>query len=111
MRLLFDENLSRKLVSRLEDLYPRSMHVAAPGLLKGLDAAIWDYAKAAGLMIVSTDSDFFELSITLGPLPKVIWLREGAHPTKDAERVCGTRRSAAEFARDPELGLLILEKD
>ena len=27
MKLLFDQNLSRKLVARLQDLYPNSSHV------------------------------------------------------------------------------------
>jgi predicted nuclease of predicted toxin-antitoxin system len=112
VRLLFDENLSRKLVSRLEDLYPGSMHVAAAGLLESRAAAIWDYAKAASLMIVTTDSDFFELATTLGPPPKVIWLREWTHPTKDAESVLRNEAiRIAEFVRDPELGLLIFETD
>ena len=80
------------------------MHVAAAALLESPDAAIWDYAKATGLVIVSTDSDFFELSTTLGPPPKVIWLREWTHPTKDAERALRNEAiRIAEFARDPEL--------
>jgi hypothetical protein len=42
--------------------------------------------------------------------PKVIWLRRWAHPTNAAEDLL--RRSAlriAEFARDPEPGVLILD--
>jgi hypothetical protein len=31
VKLLFDENLSRKLAFRLADLYPGSMHVAEAG--------------------------------------------------------------------------------
>jgi predicted nuclease of predicted toxin-antitoxin system len=34
VKLLFDENLSRKLVVRLAELYPNSIHVAQAGLLK-----------------------------------------------------------------------------
>ena len=33
VKLVLDENLSRKLVARLADLYPRSAHVADVGLL------------------------------------------------------------------------------
>jgi predicted nuclease of predicted toxin-antitoxin system len=101
VRLLFDENLSRKLVSRLEDLYP-GLRVVPNGCVRALEK------RGCG----STDSDFFELSTTLGPPPKVIWLREWTHPTKDAEGVLRNEAiRIAEFARDPELGLLILEKD
>jgi len=34
VKLLFDENLSRKLVVRLADLYPDSIHVAQADLLQ-----------------------------------------------------------------------------
>jgi predicted nuclease of predicted toxin-antitoxin system len=37
VRLLFDENLSRKLVIRLAELYPDSAHVAEAGLLQSPD--------------------------------------------------------------------------
>ncbi len=62
-------------------------------------------------LIVSADSDFYELATTIGPPPKVIWLRRWIHPTHDAEDLL--RRSAlriTEFERNPELGVLILDK-
>jgi len=112
VKLLFDENLSRKLVVRLADLYPDSAHVVEVDLLRGPDRAIWEFARARDFVIVSTDSDFYELATTMGPPPKVVWLRRWTHPTRDAERVL--RRDAiriAEFAADPELGVLVLDRD
>lgn len=112
MKLLFDENLSRKLVVRLADLYPDSAHVADANLLESPDREIWEFAKAGNFIIVSTDSDFYELATAIGPPPKVVWLRRWTHPTRDAERVL--RREAiriAEFAADSELGVLVLDRD
>jgi len=112
VKLLFDENLSRKLVVRLAELYPESAHVADAGLLESPDREIWDFAKAGGFVIVSTDSDFYELATTIGPPPKVVWLRRWTHPTRDAERVL--RHEAiriTEFLDDPELGVLVLDRD
>ena len=60
MKLLFDENLSRKLVVRLAELYPESAQVAEADLLESPDREIW--AKAGNFVIVSTDSDFYELA-------------------------------------------------
>jgi predicted nuclease of predicted toxin-antitoxin system len=37
MKLLFDQNLSPRLVERLSDLYPDSVHVQAVGLDRALD--------------------------------------------------------------------------
>jgi predicted nuclease of predicted toxin-antitoxin system len=112
VKLLFDENLSRKLVGRLAELYPESAHVAEFELLESPDREIWEFAKSRDFIIVTTDSDFYELATTIGPPPKVIWLRRWTHPTRDAEWVL--RREAVritELSTDPELGVLILDRD
>lgn len=112
MRLLLDENLSRKLVVHLAELYPGSAHVANCELLGRPDREIWAFAQREGFIIVSTDADFYELATTLGPPPKVVWLRRWTHPTRDAEFVL--RRDAirlTEFAADPNLGILVLDRE
>jgi predicted nuclease of predicted toxin-antitoxin system len=66
--------------------------------------------KTNGFLIVTTDADFFDLA-SYGPPPKVIWLRRWNHPTRDAEALL--RREAVritQFAADPELAILILDK-
>jgi predicted nuclease of predicted toxin-antitoxin system len=111
VKLLFDENLSRKLVRRLSELYPGSAHVAEFDLLERPDREIWDFAQASGFIIVTTDADFYELASAYGPPPKVIWLRSWTHPTRDAELVL--RRDAiriTEFAADSTLGFLVLDR-
>jgi len=75
VKLLFDENLSPRLVETLSGLYPHSAHVHQCQLGSSDDAAIWDYARANGFTIVSKDSDFQERSILFGAPPKVVWLR------------------------------------
>ena len=57
MKLLFDQNLSHKLVRLLADLFPDSLHVREVGLNAAGDPLVWDYAKAHGFVIVSKDSD------------------------------------------------------
>ncbi len=112
MKLLFDENLSRKLPLKLAELYPGSEHVSKPNLLESPDTAIWHYAKSNGFVIVSADADFFDLAANLGPPPKLIWLRRWRHPTRDAEALL--RRQAVritQFAADSEIGILMLDKD
>ena len=70
MKLLFDENLSRKFVVRLAELYPDSIHVAQAGLLQSPDREIWEFAKAGNFVIVSTDTDLYDLATTIGPPPR-----------------------------------------
>jgi len=111
LKLLFDENLSRRLVSRLSRLYPGCTHAANVGLIQSPDRQVWEFAKANGMAIVSADADFYELATTMGPPPKVIWLRRWTHTTTDAEDLL--RHNAvriSEFERDPGLAVLILDK-
>ena len=77
MKLLFDQNLSRRLVGRLRDFYPDSTHVTTKGLDTATDREIWDYARNHDYTIVSKDSDFRQLVFLYGAPPKVIWLRLG----------------------------------
>ena len=77
MKLLFDENLSFRLVPALADIYPESTHVREIGLLGADDLQVWNFAAEHGLMLVSKDTDFYERSLVFGAPPKIIWLRVG----------------------------------
>ena len=77
MKLLFDENLSPRLVQALFDLYPGSQSVRGCDLRGTSDIEVWQYALENGFTIVSKDSDFSQRSYLLGSPPKVIWLRIG----------------------------------
>jgi predicted nuclease of predicted toxin-antitoxin system len=66
MKLLFDQNVSHRLVGRLADIYPDSLHVREVGLRDAGDADIWEYAKRNDFVIVSKDSDFQQRSLLYG---------------------------------------------
>ena len=58
MKLLFDANLSPKLVGRLGELFPGSSHIVDAGLGRFTpDMQIWEYAKANDFTIVTADAD------------------------------------------------------
>lgn len=75
MKLLLDENLSRRLVPFLQNEFPDSTQVALVGLEQADDRIIWRYAKENGYIIVTRDADFEELSAIHGAPPPVIWIR------------------------------------
>jgi predicted nuclease of predicted toxin-antitoxin system len=109
MKLLFDENLSPKLPSRLNDLFPNSLHVRDMGMKATIDPIVWDYAKDNNLMIVSKDSDMHDLSLVFGNPPKVIWLRLGNCSTSQVEDLLRREFNAIElFYEDENLSLLAL---
>ena len=92
MKLLFDENLSPRLVAGLSDIFPGSVHVRDVGLARANDVAIWDYARDHNLTIVSKDADFHHLSFVHGPPPKVIWIRRGNCSTTDIAALLRSNR-------------------
>ena len=109
MKLLFDENLSPKLVQRMASLFPDSAHVHEYGLGATDDGTIWQFAAARGFAIVSKDLDFYDRSILIGGPPKLIWLRTGNCSTAQVENLLSTfAAEIVHFDSNPNESLLIL---
>ncbi|MGI8553012.1 MAG: DUF5615 family PIN-like protein [Dehalococcoidia bacterium] len=107
MKLLFDQNLSPRLVEWLADLFPGSSHVSFVGLDRARDTELRADARANGFMIVTKDADFSELAIVRGFPPKVIWLRLGNCTNRQVEQVLRDNYSAiAALATNPEVGVI-----
>ena len=110
MKLLFDENLSPRLVEALELTFPGSQSVGHVGLGGGSDSAIWGYARENGFTIVSKDNDFRQLAFLHGSPPKVIWLAVGNVATREIVHVLqGNADIIQLFMDSPEEALLVLE--
>jgi predicted nuclease of predicted toxin-antitoxin system len=59
VKLLFDGNLSDRIVPRLIDLFAESTHIKAVGLDRSDDSVISDWAKQHGFTIVSKGTPTF----------------------------------------------------
>ena len=109
MKLLFDQNLSPKLVGRLADLFPGSGHVQPEGLDCASDDQVWEHARLNGFAIVTKDADYSALSALRGNPPKVIWLLTGNCTTAQVEAAFRARFADIEaFEKDPSVGTLVL---
>jgi len=109
VKLLLDQDLSRKLVQALSRLYPGSVHVTACGLETADDAAIWDYARQHGLVILTKDTDFHQRCFLYGAPPKVVWIRLGNCTTSNLEALLRVRAAAVKtFGEDKDSALLVL---
>lgn len=109
MSLLFDQNLSRRLPALLAAEFPGSEQVIGAGLATADDRAVWAYAAARGLAVVSKDADFAQLSAVSGPPPKAIWLRIGNGPTRDVVALLRARAADVQaFLADPAADVLEL---
>lgn len=109
MKLLFDQNLSYRVVENLKDLYANSTHVRLIGLEGADDEVVWNYARTNGYAIVSKDSDFHQRSFVRGFPPKIIWIRCGNSSTSQVEQILRDNRVAVQnFCDDGVHAFLIL---
>lgn len=83
MKLLFDQNISFRIVSKLGKDFEGCVHVSECNLTNVGDSKIWDYAKKNGYAVVTFDSDFYDISIINGHPPKIIWIRSGNLTTSE----------------------------
>ncbi len=66
MKLLFDENVSLKLVNLVIKEFPESNHIDFLKMQGTTDSNIWEYAKTENYIIVSKDNDFRQRSFLFG---------------------------------------------
>ena len=110
MKLLLDQNLSRRLLAELELLFPDSTQVALCGLDTATDAVLWDFARQHGFAIVTKDSDFLELALMRGFPPKVVLLNLGNVSNQRVREVLLRQASAIqEFLQSDSQGILEID--
>jgi predicted nuclease of predicted toxin-antitoxin system len=87
MKLLFDQNISFRLIKKIADIYPEAKQVRELGLEDATDLQIFEFAKKNEYVIVTFDSDFCDLN-NLNDFPiKIIWLRTGNTTTSNIELI------------------------
>ena len=96
MKLLFDHNLSHKLVRRLADLFSDSTQTRLLGYSLSPDEVVWQHARDHGFVIVTLDKDFADLALMRGTPPKVIWLRCGNSTVTAVEQLLRANLAAIE---------------
>lgn len=77
MKLLLDENLSRRLVPALQARFPGSSQVALLGLERATDAQLCEHAAQYGFVICSKDDDFQRLVAARGYRPRLVHVALG----------------------------------
>lgn len=103
MKLLFDQNISFRIIKKISNVFPQATQVAELGLVDYTDSEIWEYARKNSYVIVTFDSDFYDLSVVRGVPPKIIWLRIGNTSTKNIIKVLLENQDLIqEFAQAPE---------
>jgi predicted nuclease of predicted toxin-antitoxin system len=83
MNLLFDMNISNRIIRLIEPYFPASIHVRQLPVPLSKDIDIWNYAVAHQFTIVTFDEDFFAWQLLKNNPPRVVWLRCGNMSTRD----------------------------
>lgn len=109
MKLLLDENLSRRLVPALQARFPGSSQVTLLGLERATDAELCDHAARHDFVICSKDDDFQRLVAARGYRPRLIQLAMGnaSNEAVLAALLAAADRLEAAFA-DPGTGVVVL---
>jgi predicted nuclease of predicted toxin-antitoxin system len=82
--LLLDANISWKLASLLTPLFGDCRHVDSIGLAApAQDAAIWDYVRKNGYIIITKDNDFVHFLELKSFPPKIVLLKTGNNSSKN----------------------------
>jgi len=102
MRLLFDQNISFRIVKLISSSKINTDQVRNLGLENKSDMYIWQFAKENDYSIVNFDTDFYELTSLYGIPKKIIWLRTGNIKTLDlATLITNKLELIEEFVTNP----------
>ena len=93
MKLLFDQNISFRILSKISNFFPEAKQVRELGIENFSDLEIWKFAKENNYTIITFDADFYDLANLKGHPPKIIWLRFGNTKTDFLAEVLNSRNS------------------
>ncbi len=108
MKLLFDANISWRIVKLLESDFSNCFHCNdIPVIQPAKDIDIWNFAKENSYTIVTHDDDFEKLILIKSAPPKVIILKTFNLNTKQiAEKIIDKKKTIDLFTSDDELMIL-----
>jgi len=107
IKLLFDQNISYRIVKHLLDVFLESKQVKMVGLENKTDIEIWQYAKNNDYIIVTFDADFYDIGLVNDFPPKILWLRTGNLATIEiAEKLNSDVTNISDFLKNTEQGCM-----
>jgi len=110
MKLLFDENISFRILKKIENSYSECSHVKNHNLMQADDFEVRKFAKENDFTIVTNDSDFNDMAILLGFPPKIIWLQLGNSSTQNiAKTLISHKNEISSFVNSSENYILKLK--
>jgi predicted nuclease of predicted toxin-antitoxin system len=100
LKLLFDNNLSVRIIQAVDNFFPGSKHVADLQVNQFTDRQIFEFAGKNEFTVITKDKDFYHLVNTLGPPPKIVWIAVGNCSNQQAiDTVVKRKQQIAEFIK------------
>jgi predicted nuclease of predicted toxin-antitoxin system len=87
MKLLFDQNISFRVIKGINDIFPEAKQLRELNLENLSDLEIWHFALKNDYAIVTFDADFYDMSLLHGIPPQIIWLRTGNTSTQNLIKI------------------------
>ncbi|MEH3115016.1 DUF5615 family PIN-like protein [Pedobacter terrae] len=87
MKLLFDQNISFRIIKLIQLAFPQREQIRKLNLENKSAKEIWTFAGQNDFTIVTFDADFYEFSNLYGDPPKIIWLRTGNNTTISVSQI------------------------
>ena len=102
MKLLFDQNISPRILKVLPTELSNSQQVRFVNLENASDFEIFQFARANDFSVVTFDSDFVDLNAINGTPPKIIWLNTGNLTTSNIVELLSKNFEAIEMYLNSE---------
>lgn len=80
MKILFDQNISFRIIGKIKHLYPEAKQIRELGLENSSDMEIWNFANKNQYTIITFDSDFLIFRILKDILQKSFGLKQEIVP-------------------------------
>ena len=111
MKLLFDQNISYRVVKKIITDFPLAVSVIDIGLYEENDIPIWKYALKNEYTIISQDNDFDDLYLAWGHPPKIIIVGTGNISNADLTKLLISRKDRIErFINSTGIGRLEINR-
>ncbi|MBS1486461.1 MAG: DUF5615 family PIN-like protein [Bacteroidetes bacterium] len=107
MKLLLDEDISHRIVGRIVEHFPNSVHVLLAAEKPKTDCVIFEYARLYDFVIVTFDEDFYDIQLLKGFPPKIVWLRFGNSASRTVvSKLIDNKESIYRSLLDSEVGII-----
>ena len=105
-KLLFDNNISHRVIARIADIFPHANHVMLENIDEVSDEKVWTFARNNDYTIVTKESVFNDIAIYKGTPPKIIWIKLGNCKIAEIENILRVNVVAIKEFLDEPIGAI-----